>query len=101
MSSLVSEPSDAVKPARIELKTSPEVKEMLEQAAMLSGISLTAFVIGQAQQKARELIADSSTIKFPTEAWQQLNQTIERPAQAKPELRAFLKGRRNARKQQG
>lgn len=32
----------ASKPARIELKTSPEVKELLERAAAINGINLTA-----------------------------------------------------------
>ena len=43
---------EGAKSARIELKTTPAVKAMLEQAAELSGETLTTFIVQNTLPKA-------------------------------------------------
>lgn len=77
------------KPARMELKTTYDAKELLNQAAALDGTDLTSFVLGSAIEKARKVVSDHAIIALtksgqatlvgllaepakPTEAMQQL-----------------------------
>jgi uncharacterized protein (DUF1778 family) len=48
---------------RISLRTTTEVKRMIEQAAALSGISVSAFVLEHAYQAARRVILEQQQIK--------------------------------------
>ena len=50
------------KEARMELKTTSEAKELLGRAAAMSGLGMTAFVIGAALERARGVIEDHSSI---------------------------------------
>ena len=44
------------KPARLDLKTNQDFKTQLEEAAVLSGVNLTAFILNAAAEKAREVM---------------------------------------------
>jgi len=48
--------------ARMELKTTYEAKELLNQAAALDGMDLTSFVLGPAIEKARKVVSDHAII---------------------------------------
>jgi uncharacterized protein (DUF1778 family) len=45
--------ASALKQARMEFKTTEETKNLLSEAARLSGVDLTAFVINSAADRAR------------------------------------------------
>src|SRR5659263_683198 len=51
-----------LKPARMELKTTHDAKELLNQAAALDGMDLTSFVLGPAVEKARKVVSDHASI---------------------------------------
>ena len=58
-------PSSALKKsARMEFKTSLDLKDLLSEAASLSGQDLTAFVLGCAENRAREVVAQHQTLKL-------------------------------------
>ncbi|MDH2431050.1 DUF1778 domain-containing protein [Pokkaliibacter sp. MBI-7] len=84
----------ASKSARIELKTTPEVKLMLEQAARSAGVNLSAFIIAQAQEQARRIIAESSVIRLNAEAWSMLEEAVQNPAPPTEALRALMNRRK-------
>lgn len=53
----------ATKPyERIDLRTSPEIKELLVRAATTSGMSISAFLIGAAQERAKRVLAENETM---------------------------------------
>lgn len=81
----------AVKPARIELKTSPQVKSQLERAAAMSGVSLTAFVIQQASEAARRISEEADTVRLNQEAWSKLNEIIDNPPEPTDALIELMK----------
>jgi len=83
--------------ARMELKTTYEAKELLNQAAALDGMDLTSFVLGPAIEKARKVVSDHAIIALtksgqatlagllakppkPTEAMKQLISLPDFPA---------------------
>lgn len=45
------------KEARVEFKTSQKIKDLLMNAATLSGLDLTSFILKNSEEKAREVIA--------------------------------------------
>lgn len=51
-----------LRPARMELKTTSDAKELLNRAAALDGLDLTSFVLGSAIEKARKVVADHAII---------------------------------------
>ncbi len=86
-----------LKPARMELKTTYDAKELLNQAAALDGMDLTSFVLGPAIEKARKVVSDHAIIALtkngqatlagllakpprPTEAMKQLMSLPDFPA---------------------
>jgi uncharacterized protein (DUF1778 family) len=48
--------------ARMELKTTPGMKDLLQSAAALEGLDLTAFVISSAAEKARTVLTAHAQI---------------------------------------
>jgi uncharacterized protein (DUF1778 family) len=51
-----------LKAARMELKTTHDAKELLNQAATLDGMDLTSFVLGSAIERARKVLSDHAII---------------------------------------
>jgi len=49
---------------RIHLRASLEAKQTIEQAAALSGVSMSAFVLEHAYQAARKAILEQQQIKL-------------------------------------
>jgi len=66
--------------ARIEIKTSPEVKSMFERAAQISGMTLTAFMVSECRPIAEKLIDDQRTIFLDDDSWSRLNELVSQPA---------------------
>ena len=54
----------ALKDARMELKTSTRLKEMLTSAASLSGQDLTAFVLASAEERAKSVISEYQSLSL-------------------------------------
>ena len=69
----------AVKPARMEFKTSFDAKELLNRAAALDGMDLTSFVLGPAIEKARQVIADHALITLSASGQATLEQLLANP----------------------
>lgn len=71
--------------ARMELKTTSEMKEMLGRAAALDGLDLTSFVLGPAIEKARKVLSEHANIALAKQgqlALVELIQTQREPTQA-------------------
>ncbi|AAN52995.1 DUF1778 domain-containing protein [Shewanella oneidensis] len=80
----------ASKPARIELKTSPEVKELLERAAAINGINLTAFIINNVREKALAIVESETTLNLNQRAWAQFETILDNPRKATPVLKTLF-----------
>ncbi len=51
----------------LHIRLSPDVKELLQDAAVLKGKSLNAFILNAAVEKAHQLLRDHNTIQLSRE----------------------------------
>lgn len=78
--------------ARMELKTTADMKEMLSQAAALDGLDLTSFVLGPAIEKARKVLSEHASISLARQGQATLVQLLQespQPTQALLNLMAL------------
>lgn len=54
---------------RIDLRTSREIKELIVRAAATAGVSLSAFLIASAQERAKQILAESETLTLSPRDW--------------------------------
>lgn len=64
MASTIPNTSDSARDARLEARVSVAQKTLLQQAAALSGRSLSEFVVASAQDAARRVIAEHDSIRI-------------------------------------
>jgi uncharacterized protein (DUF1778 family) len=75
---------------RLELRTTPEEREIIDRAAAASDTGLTEFVVSSAVTAAQRVLADRDRFELDAvaaEAWEALN---ARPAQDLPGLRRLM-----------
>lgn len=78
--------------ARMEFKTTVDMKDLLGQAAALDGLDLTSFVLGSAIEKARRVLNEHASISLAKQgqaALVQLLHTQHAPTSAMKELMAL------------
>jgi uncharacterized protein (DUF1778 family) len=78
--------------ARMEFKTTPDMKDLLSQAAALDGLDLTSFVLGPAIEKARKVLSEHASIALGKQgqaALVQMLQATQQPTQAMKDLMAL------------
>jgi uncharacterized protein (DUF1778 family) len=75
---------------RLELRTTPEEREIIDRAAAASDTALTEFVVRSAVSAAQRVLADRDRFELDaaaTEEWEALN---ARPARDLPGLRHLM-----------
>lgn len=75
---------------RINLRATREAKQVIEQAAALTGTTLSAFMLQHAYEKALNLIEQQQRITLNAADWERLNQALENPVEANEELKALM-----------
>ncbi len=81
-----------MKTDRLQLRIDDASKLHLEQAAAAAHLSLSAFVLQAAQQRADEVLSDRALIHLSPQAAQNFLDMLDRPATASPTLREALAG---------
>ena len=76
--------------ARMEFKTTEPVKSMLIEAASMSGVDLTAFVINAAAERARAVLEEHARIKLDAEALARFAAALANPPQPTGALRDLM-----------
>ena len=79
------------KDARVDIKTSKTAKATLEQAAYALGTTLSAFMLDCALQKAREVLAQSDTIRLNSHESEKFISALQNPPQANEKLKRLFK----------
>jgi uncharacterized protein (DUF1778 family) len=78
--------------ARMELKTTADMKDLLSRAAALDGLDLTSFVLGPAIEKARKVLSEHASIALSHKGQTALVQLINaspKPTKAMKDLMAL------------
>lgn len=76
--------------ARMEFKTTPEMKDLLNQAAALDGLDLTSFVLGPAIEKARKVLSEHASITLSQNGQATLVQLIKMSQQPTPAMKELM-----------
>lgn len=75
---------------RMELRTTPDERDLIDRAVAASDTDVTEFVVGSAVEAARRVLADRDRFELDAkavEAWDALN---ARPARELPGLRRLM-----------
>ncbi len=80
---------------RIDLRTSPEIKELIVRAASSAGMSVSAFLLGTAQERARKILAEKETITLTSRDWNAFAKALDNAEKPRPKLSAAMKRHRN------
>lgn len=78
--------------ARMEFKTTADMKDLLTHAAALDGLDLTSFVLGPAIEKARKVIQEHDSITLSKQGQAALIQLLnskQKPTKAMKDLMAL------------
>ena len=66
---------------RVEFRIAPELKEELEAASAMLGLSTSAFVKDVAVRTARQMIQQERQISLGADAWEKFAAAIDRPGE--------------------
>lgn len=84
---------------RIDLRTSPEIKELIVRAASSAGMSVSAFLLGAAQERARQVLAEKEMITLSSRDWNAFAKALDNAEKPRPRLSAAIE--RHGNWQQG
>lgn len=79
------------KAARMEFKASPDLKDLLSEAAILSGQDLTAFVLGCAKSRALEVMAQHQSLKLAKSDQKRLLDLLNTPPEPSDALKDLMR----------
>ena len=79
--------------ARINLRTSPEAKALIERAAALMGTTVSGFMLQNAYEAARRVVADNDTLVLSQRDFEAFIAACENPPQANAALRTLMSRR--------
>jgi len=83
---------------RIDLRTSPEIKELIVRAASTAGMSVSAFLLGTAQERARQILAESEMLTLSARDWETFAKSLDKTEAPRPKLAAAMQRHRNWQK---
>ena len=78
------------KSERIEVRTTPIIKTLLEQAAVSSGKTVTEFLLKAGVEAAENTLADQRLFRLDEQQWQAIQDIFDRPVADKPRLSRLL-----------
>ncbi|MDP2793188.1 MAG: DUF1778 domain-containing protein [Sulfurisoma sp.] len=80
---------------RIDLRTSPEIKELIVRAATTAGMSVSAFLLGTAQERAKQILAESEMITLTAKDWNAFAKALDTADKPRPKLSAAAQRHRD------
>ena len=78
------------KSERIEVRTTPNVKALLQQATVSSRKTVTEFLIEAGIDAAEDALADRRTFRLDERRWRAFQDVLDRPVTDKPRLDRLL-----------
>jgi uncharacterized protein (DUF1778 family) len=76
-----------MKDQRLNIRTSSEAKSLVEEAARLSHMGVSEFVLQAAVRSAEQMLADQTRVELSPEGWDEFVALLDRPARVIPALR--------------
>jgi uncharacterized protein (DUF1778 family) len=85
---------------RIDLRTSPETKELIVRAACTVGMSVSAFLLTAAQERARQVLAERELCVLTARDWNAFAAALDNTDRPRPKLAAAMQRHRDWRQAQ-
>ncbi|MGX2041365.1 type II toxin-antitoxin system TacA family antitoxin [Methylocaldum sp. MU1018] len=79
---------------RIDLRTSPEIKELIVRAASTAGVSVSAFLLGAAQERAKQVLSEAELMTLSPRDWDAFFTALDHTDKPRPKLAAAMQRRR-------
>jgi uncharacterized protein (DUF1778 family) len=76
---------------RIHLRASERDASTISRAAATAGISVSAFILESASERAERTLADQRHFVLSSAQWQAFTEALDRPARRIPELEKLLR----------
>ena len=83
-------PARSAESARINLRTSPEAKALIERAAALMGTTVSGFMLQNAYEAARRVVNDNDTLVLSQQAFEAFIAACENPSEPNEALCALM-----------
>ena len=78
------------KSARIDIRTSSNVKELLQKAAAPAHKNVSEFLLDAGMNAAHETLAGRQIYRLDESRWQEFQQALDRPVTSRPRLAKLL-----------
>lgn len=88
-------PTSAPAYERIDLRTSSEIKELIVRAASTAGMSVSAFLLGTAQERAKQILAEQETISLTSRDWNAFAKALDNADKPRPKLSVAIQRHRD------
>lgn len=79
-----------LKDARIEFKTSKDIKTLLQDAANSLGMDLSSFLVSTAVQRAKEVIKEDNILTLSKHEWENFEAILNEPQKPTKELKELM-----------
>lgn len=83
-------PTAEAKSERIEVRTTPTLKALLQRAASCSHKNVTEFLLEAGINAAEEALIDRRMFRLDDDQWQAFQDILDRPIKSKPRLAKLL-----------
>lgn len=81
------------KSERIEVRTTPSMKALLQRAATSSHKSITEFLLEAGMSAAEDALINRRLFRIDDEQWQAFQDVLDRPVTEKPRLARLMAGK--------
>ena len=78
------------KDARIEFKTSKDIKALLQGAANALGMDLSSFLVSTATQRAKDVMMEEKVMMLSKQEWKNFEKELVNPKSATKELKELM-----------
>ena len=79
------------KSERIDIRTMPNVKRLLQEAASVSNKTVTEFLLDSALTQAAEVLADRRLFLLDDKQWQEFIAALDAPPRPMPRMERLLR----------
>jgi len=76
---------------RIHLRTTERDASKIRRAAASAGVSMSAFILESASERAERMLADQRAFEIPAKQWNAFIEALDRPARHIPQLAKLLR----------
>ncbi len=80
-----------IKNARVEFKTTQNIKTLLQEASLAVGLDLSSFLISVATKEAKKILSEERFLKLNNQEWQNFENILNNPTKPTQELKNLMK----------